>query len=235
MAWLSDVHANRDTWFEGELDAYIAAVNQHAPDVVITTGDNVERSDSAAWLTWERARAKLNACCYDLPGNHDVDLAVPEIPYRFSFDYGNFRFIGFFASYVDLSPPAYMNTGQISATDQNYLDAQLDSLGGKIPIVLCHYPLSDQNYAGWYIQNGYGREALLASLAAHNVKAFLHGHTHGPFASWDVSGTLDVNGGPGGLSKYFQIIDVYDDHLDIKQYSSTDPMTQVGDTITVTL
>lgn len=236
LALMSDVHVGR-TWSAGEVDAVMTAIDSKNPSIVIATGDLTETGLQAEVDSFNASVALISpATVYKLRGNHDHTGGAGRFDDRISFEYGRFKFIGFYASYIDVSPPLYANEGSVSAEDLAWAESELQALNGKTPILMCHYPLASEiAYPAdihSYIGLGRGKEELLAMCATYGVKVFLSGHTHIQNFPKSVQGVTTHLGLPSMVdtSGGFVICEVFADRLQFRMFSSRTPFALLRET-----
>lgn len=157
----------------------VAAVKDEQPDLVLHTGDLAQESTPAAYAALGRLLAPLDAPCYWIPGNHDVEavmgaaLARPPFRPRRSFRAGGWRFL-----LLNSAVPGAVH-GRLAKSSLNWLDQQL-ATHAEAPtcIALHHAPIPVE--AAWLqpltLRNA---EALRARVEAHpQVRLVLFGHIH---------------------------------------------------------
>jgi 3',5'-cyclic AMP phosphodiesterase CpdA len=210
---VSDLHFGREdaeaiTWFAG-------CVRAEKPDAVVVTGDLTMR---ARPLEYEAAGAWLAALGVPLtvePGNHDLPYHNPIA--RMFWPYRRYQRMeraierpldlpGIWLVPLKTTVRAQWRLNWSSGVvSRRSLGAALERLRscprGRIALVTCHHPLTDEGVSEGHGETLRGVEALHA-LAQAGADAVLSGHVHDPFdIRWNADGTPIRLIGAGTLSE----------------------------------
>lgn len=159
------------------LDRVLEAGIEASPDLIIATGDLVERGDSASY---RRLRERLLATglpVFVIPGNHDSpkriaqDLCGDRIRATDVYEHDDWRFV-FLDSRVPGEP-----YGALAARQLELLDGALaEAADQHVVVALHHTPIAPCPFFGCHLV---GAAELLNRLAAHGrVRAVIAGHAH---------------------------------------------------------
>lgn len=169
------------------------------PAFILNNGDIVRRGMVEEYVAHHMPLVKLVAPIplIPAPGNHEEgpngDFAAFKAIYggeRFSFDYGNCRFVG-------------VNNGdrdRMSKADLAYLEEELSRPGVRHRFVIFHIPPDYmEDYVETGTDRGFGRNAerLRALLSRWKVDHLFVGHIHG-YASGVIDGVRHTITGGGG-------------------------------------
>lgn len=147
------------------------------PELVVATGDLVERGDEASYRRLRTLLRSLGVPVVVLPGNHDslrgmaTALCDDRILFPKAYDAGGWRFV-VLNSRVRGAPH-----GEVCADAQAELDRLLAEAAGRPAVVALHHsPISPCPSFGCQLV---GAGSLLDRLSCHaNVKAVVAGHSH---------------------------------------------------------
>jgi hypothetical protein len=149
----TDVHYNPpNKGYEIQLNTTLQILKNASPDFILMTGDM--RSSEP---NYRRFYTIMDSMDFDIPiffvnGNHEkesleeLDNAVLYMgekkgqfgnEYTFTFDYGEYQFIG-----LDSGMFPYSSQGNISDAQYNWLKSELQSIQGKHLVAFFHHPLS---------------------------------------------------------------------------------------------
>lgn len=191
---LGDTRSNK----QAATDVLSQAVTE-TPAFILNTGDLVRRGMVDEYIAHHLPLVELVAPIplIPVPGNHEdgpnENFATFKAVYgdeRFSFDFGNCRFVG-------------VNNGDrdgMSTQDVQYIDEAFSQPGVKYRFVMFHIPPA---YMEKYAENGEGRgftrnaDRLEEMLVRHNVDHVFLGHIHG-YVSEIVNGVRYTITGGGG-------------------------------------
>lgn len=210
---VSDLHFGREdeqaiAWF-----ARRVAVEQ--PDAVVVTGDLTMRARASEYQRAADWLASLAVPVTVEPGNHDLPYHNPVA--RLFWPYRRYQRIErAIERPLDL-PGVWLVPLKTTARAQWRLNwswgvVSRRSLGeaverlracprGRIAIVTCHHPLTDEGVSEGHGETLRGVEAL-HRLAQAGADAVLSGHVHDPFdVAWDADGTPIRLIGAGTLSE----------------------------------
>lgn len=232
---VSDLHFGRE---DAEAIAWFAdRVRAERPDAVIITGDLTMRARASEY---EAAAAWLGTLGVPLtvePGNHDLPYHNPVA--RLFWPYRLYERIQRATERPLDLPGVWLVPLKTTARAQWRLNwswgvVSRRSLGealervracprGRIAIVTCHHPLTDEGVSEGHGETLRGVEALHA-LAQAGADAVLSGHVHDPFdVRWNADGTPLRLIGAGTLSERvrtaapsFNELTVADGMLDVR-------------------
>lgn len=237
FVWITDTHIEvQDRYGDGEPAGTIARINTYMPNFVICTGDLVGSQDIMNYQMYNAEMSNLNAALYNLPGNHDqIDGAMENYQFeigaiRWAFSVGNWRFIG-----IPIWEATGL-TGQMSQSERDLLEIELQNASELTPIIFAHYPLLPNFLAGANIDDG--NTETTALLRQYGVVAWFSGHTHMPTQAIIVDGTTHINGdallpeSTNPNSCGMMICDVYDNRIEIDYVRGSSPWDSLG-TVTV--
>jgi 3',5'-cyclic AMP phosphodiesterase CpdA len=167
----------------------VTKINTINPVFVIITGDVVnDKSNKSQWDEFRRITSLINPGIkvYLTPGNHDIgqDPEKKDIDYytsmfgsdRFSFGYGNCRFIGFNSCLIKAETPG------LEEEQLEWLKEELAAASGARQIMLfCHHPFfirdlaEPENYSNIKPES---RRKYLSLFSEYGVDAIFSGHLH---------------------------------------------------------
>jgi 3',5'-cyclic AMP phosphodiesterase CpdA len=195
IAQLSDLHVRAEgEYHHGTVDsnqrlreaiAYLNGLDRR-PDLVLLTGDLVDRGQPAEYAALVRLLAELAMPHLVLPGNHDdrdnLRAAFPGHrylpaagPLHYCIDEHPVRIVA-----IDSCIPG-KDEGQVDAAALAWLEPVLGTDPEKPTIVMLHHPPFVSGIAYMDVHRCFGSEPLEALLAAHrNIEAVLCGHVHRP-------------------------------------------------------
>lgn len=156
-----------------------------APDLVLSTGDNVQKGGADEYAEFIRVFGDLGLRFRVLPGNHDARDAMREVlgpPGWVAMD-------GPFAQSVDVieelaiigldSLKEGSVGGELCDARLDWLERRLDEHAGRSVMVALHHPPFDSGMRGLDESYLIGRERLAAMMARHGgVQAVVCGHLH---------------------------------------------------------
>ncbi len=155
------------------LDAALAS----RPDLVVATGDLVERGDRESYGRLGALLRSTGLPTFVVPGNHDSPRRMAEalcggrIRQQPVYDEGAWRFV-FLDSRVRGEPH-----GELGAAAAEQLDRALDTSEGRhVFVALHHTPIAPCPSFGCQLLGG--RELLERLAARENVRAVVAGHSH---------------------------------------------------------
>ncbi|TVV76850.1 metallophosphoesterase family protein [Sphingomonas solaris] len=210
---VSDLHFGRED--EEAIAWFSERVAAETPDAVVITGDLTMRARSAEYEAAGAWLATLGVPVTVEPGNHDLPYHNPIArmfwPYR-RFD----RIERAFEKPLDL-PGLWLVPLKTTARAQWRLNwswgvVSKRSLAeaverlrlcprGRLALVTCHHPLTDEGASEGHGETLRGIEAL-HTLAQAGADAVLSGHVHDPFdVMWNADGTPLRLIGAGTLSE----------------------------------
>ena len=201
----------------------MTALNLHGGSAVISSADQLHVNTDAERAEWTRAVSFLAPTLYTLRSGHDMPDPSDQFSDRWAFTAGNLRFVGFYVG-GDMS---------VGATDLAFIEAELIALGGLVPVLVAHHPMSTTFLDP--VAAGLGREEMLTFLSTYNVPLYLSGHRHMVLASDFVDSLSTVNvSGPAGMDRNFMVIESYADRIEIASYLYITPYS-VASKITVNI
>lgn len=166
--------------------------------------------------------------CPNFPfcGNHDDDVSA--FAHHGVVDYGNIRFVYFWADYDSTS-----EGGLVKASELTWLEQQLASSTARINIIMCHYAVSTTSGFNWYIADADQRQAIADLADEYGVLLYLNGHEHDHSISVGTVGDMTDINLPNG--KYAYCVCEIDNsgEFTLTAYDST--TDEVLKTITVSL
>jgi len=212
-------------------------------DVVINTGDTIDRpGDASLYTYYKRALRALLKPVLAVPGNHDGSGIKPEV---FTSVYGSSvgsatwyrRFEGFLIVGLDTS-----TMGVIDRTQLLFLERILQqNIDAGTKILLLHHPVfrasakgiyidqplrdvpRDLLYASWAQAEDIARE-FLRIIDLYNVSAVLAGHVHQDsiviYRNKTIFITTGTLGGPRSYYNAFRIIDAFPNGTVVPRYAS---------------
>ena len=186
---LTDVHYNPPSiGFENQLNTTLQLIKNANPDFIIMTGDM-----GSSEANYQRFYAIMKSIDFDIPiffsnGNHEkesitnLNNAVKymgekktqfENEYPFTFDYGNYHFVG-----LDSSVLPFSSSGNISDAQFNWLKNDLKNNQDKHLIAFSHQPLYfvGKSEFGWL--NNTVAQSIMNLFSDYNVIATFAGHLH---------------------------------------------------------
>lgn len=194
IAQLSDTHVSTPGTDQEDLlrtmayaERAVAHVRALAPDVVLITGDLVERGEGAEYARFREVFDALPMPWFVIPGNHD---ARPTMARAFA-DRGYLPQDGGFLQYVVEEWPVRLvaldtlvpgsASGEVCADRLRWLDERLREAPERPTIVFLHHPPFATGIAAMDAMGLAGREALAAVIRRHaQVERVLCGHVHRP-------------------------------------------------------
>jgi 3',5'-cyclic AMP phosphodiesterase CpdA len=193
IAQISDMHVglagstiDRLYHTADHLERAVAHVNRLTPrpDVVVATGDLVDRGDPAEYARLRSLLDALEPPCYLLPGNHDdrgaLAAAFPHHAYlpragfvQYTVEGGPLRLV-----MADTLVPG-ASGGRLCAERLEWLDASLAEQPGRPTIVFMHHPPFLTGMAAMDAMGLEGTEDLAAVIRRHpHVERIACGHLH---------------------------------------------------------
>ncbi len=210
---VSDLHFGRED--EAAVAWFSRTVAAERPDAVVITGDLTMRARSAEYAKAAEWLATLKAPVTMEPGNHDIPYHNPIA--RIFWPYRRYeRIERVIEKPLDLAG-VWLVPLKTTARAQWRLNwswgvVSKRSLGeaverlracppGRVAIVTCHHPLTDEGVSEGHGETLRGVEAL-HRLAQAGADAVLSGHVHDPFdVAWNADGKPLRLIGAGTLSE----------------------------------
>lgn len=163
-------------------------------DFCLMTGDIIDSGyfstvalHHAQMMQYKNSIQYLRCPNFPFAGNHDDDVA--EFAHHGVVDYGNVRFIYFWADYDGTS-----EAGLVKAEELTWLGTQLAQSKAKYNILMCHYAVSTDTGFGWYIADSSTRDAIKTLASTYGVKLYLNGHEHDHNITVGTAGVMtDIN------------------------------------------
>ncbi|WP_128546445.1 outer membrane protein assembly factor BamB family protein [Larkinella soli] len=191
FAFVTDTHIGAPVTAVEDLRRTVSDLNALTDiDFVVFTGDVTDFGSDEELRTAKGVLDGLNKKWYIFPGNHDTKWSENGCnsfrkvfgAERFSFTFGNYRFIG-----CGSGPNMRMSPGLVAREDVLWLRSEVEKLkGSDQPVIFMnHYPL-DESLANWYL--------LIDEIKKTNVQAALCGHGH-------ANRALDFEGIPGTMGR----------------------------------
>lgn len=154
------------------------------PDLVLFTGDNVQRGEAAEYAAFMAVFADLPFPARILPGNHDdrdaLRAAAPpgRLPADGAFLHQAFEADGLGFILLDTLNPGTVG-GVLCDARLDWLAARLGERRGEPTLIALHHPPFDSGITGLDDHDLKGRERLAEIVAAHSgVVGVICGHLH---------------------------------------------------------
>lgn len=192
---LADLHYGyQDVDHENFYKRIYEKLSEHSIDFSLMLGDIIDAgyfSMSAKYhaqmTQYNNSIQALKCPNYPFSGNHDDDAS--EFSHHGCVDYGNVRFVYFWADYDGAS-----GGGLVKDSELAWIEQQLSASTASIKILMCHYAVSTDNGFGWYIADATTRENIQTIANSNGVKLFLNGHEHDHNISVGTAGQMtDIN------------------------------------------
>ncbi|WP_455208844.1 metallophosphoesterase family protein [Kaarinaea lacus] len=174
------------------LQQIIDEINIINPNLVLMTGDIAYGGSWDQYYRLLAAMEKINAPVIAAPGNHEYEgwagfLTLLGEPYH-SVQFGSLQFIS-------------LNSGhgrdQLTEAQYQWLEGEIQHLGGRTPIVQLHHPIQHRAELRGYL--AVHAQDLVQAFKQLNVPIVLAGHWHGDAVydetgqdrrdTWDFAGT----------------------------------------------
>jgi predicted MPP superfamily phosphohydrolase len=184
----TDLHYNPpEIGYESQLNVTLKLLKNADPEFIVMTGDMCSSE-----YNYQRFYAIMKSIDFDVPiffanGNHEKETATTlkdavlymgekkiqfGSEYPFTFDFGNYHFIG-----LDSGVLPYSSPGNISDVQYNWLKNELQSNRDKRLIALCHHPLYFSGGTKFWSSNVVA-ENVMNLFADYGVVAVFAGHAH---------------------------------------------------------
>ena len=212
---LSDVHATESGELYGAVDglARLCSVGEYAveagitPEVVIITGDLVQRDNPRAYIAFEAARRRLElqlgAPVLTVLGNHDDPVAARTL--------SGHEHRHFDVSYIEDFRIIRLDshTGSLGQRQLAWLAETIRTPHGRGTIVAIHHAPLDSPLPALRKQGLRDADDLLRVLRGSDVRAVLAGHFHHPLSA--TADGIPVFVGPS--LAYHQVMDADPDSV----------------------
>ncbi len=192
VAIAGDSRGSYETW-----GALVDAMETHAPDLYIFSGDMVELgTNQDEWDAWFAASGDVFARKPFLPavGNHEflapnyfAQFSLPGAELYFSADYGDMHLV----SLADMNVDQELVYGEIN----NWLDADLAAAVGRFSVVEHHFPA--YSTCTTHGSNTLVRDAWVPTFEKHGVDLVVSGHNHIYERSVPIEADAEVARGDG--------------------------------------
>ncbi|MCX7285934.1 MAG: phosphodiesterase [Novosphingobium sp.] len=234
IAQVTDIHLGFEPDSPGEfnrqrLDRVLAelASMQPRPDMLVATGDLIDRGDKASYVRLREAFSGLPFPVHYALGNHDVRATFAEV-------FPEARFDGGFLQYVIDAGPLRLivldtleegrHGGAFCQARVNWLNAQLDQAPDARTLIVLHHPPMEVGIA-W--MNTDPSEPWVERLAScvrgrANIVGLVCGHIHRPIAAaWEGTMVATCPSTAPQVALDFRPIDP--DHPDERNLIIADP------------